>query len=272
MKSFKEFLINEEKSQATIEKYIRDVSVFQNWVSGNTIDKNRVLEYKEHLKEKYKTSSVNSMLSSINSFFDFVDWKDCKVKTIKIQKQLFYEEDRELSKCEYKRLLKCAASKNKRRLFCIMQTLGATGIRISELKYITVEAVMSGRVEVHSKGKYRTIMLPGNLCVILKKYIKTNGIKSGSVFVTKSGRPMDRSNIWNQMQELCDDAGVEKRKVFPHNFRHLFARTYYSLQKDIVRLADILGHTSVNTTRIYTIESGKIHREQIQRLGLVLRI
>ena len=269
IEDFQEYLQNEEKSTATIEKYIRDMRAFCAWTRGEEFGKTLVLGYKEHLKETYKTTSINSMLSSLNSFFDFLDWTDCKVKTIKVQKQIFYEENKELTKAEYERLLKTAQSRSNQRLYYIMQTICSTGIRISELKYITVEAVRAGRAEVHSKGKYRTIILPKALCSVLKRYIKNQYLKRGSIFVTKSGKTMNRTNIWAEMKRLCEEANVDEAKVFPHNLRHLFARTYYSLQKDIVRLADILGHSSVNTTRIYTIESGKVHRRQIQRLGLV---
>ncbi len=269
IKEFEENLRNEEKSSATIEKYIRDIRAFLVWTQGQEFGKPDVLAYKEHIKERYKTTSINSMLSSLNSFFDFLDWGDCRVKTIKVQKQIFSEEHKELTKAEYERLLKTAQGRSNQRLYYIMQTICSTGIRISELKYITAEAVKAGRAEVHSKGKYRTIILPKALCSVLKRYIINQNIKSGSIFVTRNGKSMNRTTIWLEMKRLCEEAHVDKDKVFPHNLRHLFARTYYSLQKDIVRLADILGHSSVNTTRIYTIESGKVHRRQIQRLGLV---
>ena len=270
VEKYKSYLIDEEKSKSTIEKYIRDILTFRNWIEGREIDKRAVLEYKETLMESYKPRSVNSILSSLNSFFDYFGWHDCKVKTLKIQKQIFTDKGRELSKAEYKRLLKAAKSEKNERLYYLMQTICSTGIRVSELKHITVEAVNSGQANISCKGKMRTVILTKQLCTILKGYLRRNKISSGSVFVTRNGKPLDRSNIWSDMKKLCESAGVARSKVFPHNLRHLFARTFYSLQKDIVRLADILGHSSVNTTRIYTMESGDIHRRQIERMNLLL--
>lgn len=269
IEDFQEYLQNEEKSAVTIEKYIRDIRAFCTWIRGEEFEKTLVLRYKEHLKEAYKTTSINSMLSSLNSFFDFLDWTDCKVKTIKVQKQIFYEENKELTKAEYERLLKAAQSRSSQRLYYIMQTICSTGIRISELQYITVEAVNNGQAVIRCKGKMRVVMLTHELCKALKSYLREEKIKSGSVFVSKNGNPLNRSNIWHDMKKLCKAAGVDKNKVFPHNLRHLFARTYYSIEKDIVRLADILGHSNINTTRIYTIETGEIHRKQLQKLGLL---
>ena len=266
--SFKKHLISEERSGATVEKYVRDVTAFSEWLSGREVDKNTVVEYKAHLAEKYQASSTNSMLSSLNSFFVFCERHELRVKFIKTQKQLFSRDDRELTKAEYLRLLD-AAKRKSRRLYLLMQTICATGIRISELKFITVEAVNIERAEIDCKGKRRIVFIPKKLCKMLKDYAKSEKIKSGSVFVTKSGKPLDRSNIWSDMKKLCADAGVSASKVFPHNLRHLFARTFYTIQKDIVRLSSILGHSSINTTMIYTMESGRIHQKQIQQLGLL---
>lgn len=266
---FKKYLINEEKAISTIEKYIRDILRFMVWMNGQEVEKTHVLEYKQALLETYAPASVNSILSSLNAFFDYYEWFDCRVKTLKIQRQIFSSSDKELTKEEYKRLLSAARQKKNQRLFFMMQTICATGIRVSELKYITVEAVRVGETNINCKGKQRKVWIPKQLCKMLSRYIKEQNIKSGSVFVSKNGRPLDRSNIWKMLKGLCEAAGVSKDKVFPHNFRHLFARTYYSIQKDIVRLADILGHSSVNTTRIYTMETGEIHRRQIQKLGLL---
>ena len=266
---FKTYLINEEKSIATIEKYLRDITAFMLWLGVRSVEKNVVLEYKTVLIEKYAPASVNSILSSLNSFFNYNEWYDCQVKIIKLQKQIFSSEKKELTKAEYEKLLKAAQQKQNIKLFYLMQTICATGIRVSELKYITVNAVHSGEAVINCKGKMRIVLLPKQLCKMLKRYIKEQDIKQGSVFVSKYGRPLDRSNIWKLMKALCESAGVSKEKVFPHNLRHLFARTYYSMEKDIVRLADILGHSSVNTTRIYTIETGDVHRRQIQKLGLL---
>lgn len=265
---FKTYLINEERTQATIEKYIRDITAFMAWLDGREVEKVLVVEYKQKLIETYAPRSANSMLSSINSFFMYMEWHDCKVKTLKIQRQIFVGQEKELTKTEYERLLAAAKDKRNDRLFYLMQTIGATGIRISELRFINVSAVKSGKAEINCKGKLRTVFLPKQLCKMLKEYIKRNKIADGSIFVTKSGKPIDRSNVWSDMKKLCESAGVNKEKVFPHNLRHLFARTYYSLQKDIMRLADLLGHSNVNTTRIYTVETGAIHKKQIEKLGL----
>ena len=270
IQQYKEYLINEEKSDATIDKYIRDITVFMRCISEAELNKNLILQYKQELTQKYAPTSVNSVLSSLNNFFVFNGWHDLKVKALKIQKQMFINESKELTKKEYERLLTAAKQKNNKRLYYLMQTICSIGIRVSELKFITVEAVKKGRATINCKGKMRQVFLPVQLCKLLKGYITEQKIISGSVFISKNGKPLDRSNIWSDMKKLCASAGVTKDKVFPHNLRHLFARTFYSLQKDIVRLADILGHSSVNTTRIYTIETGEIHRRQIQKLGLLI--
>ena len=269
IKSFNNYLINEEKAAATVNKYLHDVGEFQIWLSEQELCKTAVLAYKSYLCENYAPASVNSALSSLNSFFNFMEWYDLRVKNLKIQKQIFASIDKELTKAEYDRLLQAAKQKKNERLYLLMQTICSTGIRVSEVRYVTVEAVARGIAEINCKGKRRQVFLPKQLCQILKQYIKEQKIKSGAVFVTKNGNPLDRSNIWSDMKKLCKAANVSEKKVFPHNLRHLFARTYYSLQKDIVRLADILGHSSVNTTRIYTMETGEIHRRQIQKLGLL---
>ena len=239
------------------------------WINSDELTKSNVLAYKNHLVENYSIASVNSMLSSLNSFFIYMGRFDLKVKTIKVQRQIFASSDKELTKIEYERLLQAAKGKNNERLHLLMQTICACGIRVSELKHITVEAVRTGHAEINCKGKRRKVFLPRELCKMLKKYGVEQKIKSGAVFITKNGKPRDRSNIWSDMKKLCKAANVSEKKVFPHNLRHLFARTYYSLQKDIVRLADILGHANVNTTRIYTQENGEIHRKQIEKLGLL---
>ncbi len=269
IKSFKKYLVNEEKSTATIYKYIYDVETFMHWLPNSQFDKGVVLTYKNHLIDQYASASVNATLSSLNSFFSFMEWYELRVKNLKIQKQIFASSDKELTKNEYDRLLQAAKQKKNERLYLLMQAICSTGIRVSEVRHITVEAVSCGVAEINCKGKRRQVFLPKQLCQILKQYIKAQKIKSGAVFVTKNGNPLDRSNIWSDMKKLCKTANVSEKKVFPHNLRHLFARTYYSLQKDIVRLADILGHSSVNTTRIYTMESGEIHCKQIQKLGLL---
>ena len=266
---FEMYLYEEERSGNTIEKYMRDIRFFREWLQDRNIDKSVVIEYKKELCERYAIKSVNSMLSSINAFFIFMGWYDLKVKTLKIQRRIFADKSKELSKTEYERLLAAAKNKNNERLYYLMQTIASTGLRVSEIKYVTCEAVRQGQAVINCKGKIRQIFLPKKLCQMLKEYIKSRNIKSGAVFVSKNGRPLDRSNIWKMLKDLCKFAGVSKDKVFPHNFRHLFARTFYSLQKDIVRLADILGHSNIETTRIYTMESGTEHIKQLQKLGLL---
>lgn len=267
--TFKTGLAEEEKSTSTQEKYVRDILTFSKWLDGRNVEKSVVLEYKAFLTENYKPSSVNSVLSSLNSFFDRNGWYDCKVKALKIQKQIFASKEKELTKSEYEKLLATAKSRKNQRLYLLMQTICSTGIRVSELRFVTVKAVSMGIANINCKGKIRQVFLPKALCKMLTNYINEQKIKSGAVFVTRTGKPLDRSNIWSDMKKLCHMAGVSRKKVFPHNLRHLFARTYYSLQKDIVRLADILGHSSVNTTRIYTMETGDVYKRQIEKLGLL---
>ena len=269
IKKFRRYLIEEEKAAATVEKYIRDINVFADWLGDKELDKETVLTYKENLIKNYAPASVNSVLSSLNSFFTFNEWYNLRVKNLKIQRQIFANKDNELTKEEYERLLTAAKSKGNEQLYFLMQTICATGIRVSELRYVTVESLKAQKAQINLKGKMRVVLLPKELCKMLLKYSKEQKITSGSVFVSRNGKPLDRSNIWKMMKALCESAGVARAKVFPHNLRHLFARTFYSLQKDIVRLADILGHSSVNTTRIYTMETGETHRRQIQKLGLL---
>ncbi len=266
---FKEYLIDEEKSLHTLDKYVRDITAFAEWNDSGELSKSIVLKYKQELIQRYAPASVNSVLSSLNSFFEFSEWVDLKVKSLKIQKQIFLSREKELTKSEYERLLAAAKQRKNEKLYYLMQTICSSGIRVSELKSITVQAVKERQTVIKSKGKIRVIILPKALCKMLSEYIKTQKIQKGPVFITKTGKPLDRSAIWKMMKSLCESAGVARNKVFPHNLRHLFARTYYAIQKDIVRLADILGHSSINTTRIYTMETGDIHRRQIQRLGLL---
>ena len=265
---FKEFLVQGEKSELTIEKYLRDVSHFLLWLGDGELSKSGALAYKAVLMEQYAVTSANSILSSINSYFEYIGRSDCKIKTIKQQRSVFMPEEKELTIGEFKRLLKAAGQKP--RLYLLMQTICSTGIRVSEHRFITVEAAKTGYAEVRMKGKHRTIFLEKKLCKALLKYARENSIATGSIFITANGRPMDRCNIWAEMKKLCITAGVSREKVFPHNLRHLFARLYYSIEHDIVRLADILGHSNINTTRIYTMESGKIHRKHLQRIEAML--
>ncbi len=273
--AFGEHLIREEKSRATVEKYLRDVRAFfvfaerTDTAEKGEITKELVLAYKNELLEKgYAVSSINSMLAGINCLLDFMGKSDCKVKNFKVQKQTYCPEEKELTKSEYLRLLE--ASKDQPQLCLIMQTICGTGIRVSELKNFTVEAVRQGEISVNCKGKIRKILLPGKLRKKLIDYAKTKKIQSGQVFITKNGNPVNRSNIWAKMKKLCQAAGVHCSKVFPHNLRKLFARTFYHIEKDIAKLADILGHSSINTTRIYLMTTGIEHRRKIERLGLVV--
>ena len=270
IRDFETYLINEEKSAATVSKYVHDVAQFANWVGEKSIEKSLVLAYKNKLTETMAPTSVNSILSSLNCFFGFLGRIDLKVKNLKIQKQIFSSTEKELTKSEYDQLLIAAKQKRNERLYLLMQAICSTGIRVSEVRFITVEAIQKGCAQINCKGKNRSVFIPAKLCKRLKEYIKEQKIKSGSIFVTKNGNTLDRSNIWSDMKKLCKTANVPEKKVFPHNLRHLFARTFYSLQKDVVRLADILGHSSVNTTRIYTMETGVIHRRQIEKLGLLM--
>jgi len=265
---FREYLIQEEKSPLTVEKYLRDVRFFRSWLGREKLGKSRVLAYKDHLMERYAVASVNSMLSSLNCWLEFIGRADCRVKTVKCQRRAFLPEEKELSRQEYRRLL--AAASAKPRLSLLMQTICSTGIRVSEHRFITVEAAKAGRAQVRLKGKHREIFLPRKLCRALLQYAKGRGIASGCIFRTAAGKPLGRTAVWAEMKKLCGTAKVPRAKVFPHNLRHLFARLYYSLEKDIVRLADILGHSSINTTRIYTMESGRTHRLQMERMDFLV--
>ena len=268
---FKKRLISEEKSVNTIEKYMRDVEAFAAFLDGREVMKELVIAYKQKLIEDgYAVRSVNSMLASINSLFSFRGWFDCKVKAIKQQRQIFCSEDKELTKDEYFRLLNAAKQKKNDRLNLIIQTICGTGIRVSELKFITVEAAKVGKATVNCKGKIRTVFIVKDLKKKLLQYAKEKHITVGPIFITRGGKPMSRTNIWREMKALCKDANVDPGKVFPHNLRHLFARTFYGLEKDIAKLADILGHSSINTTRIYIISTGTEHRRRMENMRLVV--
>ncbi len=267
---FTVYLREQEKSHSTIVKYQRDLTVFGEFLRGAPITKSVLLEWKESLIKKYAAASINTMLAAVNIFLEFTGWTDLKVKPLKIQRNLFCREEKELTRDEYLRLVRTALQAGNERLSLVLQTICATGIRVSELEYITVEAVRIGRAVVNCKGKTRTIFLPEKLRKALDKYTQRHQISSGPAFVTKKGKPLNRSNIWRDMKALCGSAGVDAEKVFPHNLRHLFARTYYTLEKDLNRLADILGHSNINTTRIYTMESGAVHAKQVERMRLVI--
>ena len=269
LKDFVSYLCCEEKSIATQEKYLRDAQAFYAHAKGSELTKELVIAWKKQLVEKgYAVRSVNSMLASINSLLDFLGLSGCKVKSIRTQRQTYCTDDRELTKAEYLRLL--SASQNNEQLNLVIQTICSTGIRVSELRYFTVEAVARGEVTVDCKSKTRTIIIPGKLKKILLKYVKCHGITDGAIFVTRTGKNLDRSNIWSAMKKLCEAAGIKPSKVFPHNLRKLFARTFHRMEKDIAKLADILGHSSIDTTRIYIMTTGVEHRRQIERLGLII--
>lgn len=267
---FERYLFSDEKSENTIEKYIRDVRAFAKFACGDEIYKEKVMEYKALLVKSYEVSSANSMIAAVNAFFRFLGWRDCCIRQFKVQKKAFCSEEKELTKGEYIRLVKTAKAKGNERLNLILQTICGTGIRVSELQFITVEAVRKGETVVSCKNKTRTVFIVRELQRKLLDFIKKKGITTGCVFVTKFGKPMSRCNIWREMKSLCEEAGVPSDKVFPHNLRHLFARTFYSIDKDIAKLADILGHSSINTTRIYIITTGAEHKQRMERMRLII--
>lgn len=268
---FSAYLKSEEKSENTIEKYLRDVRAFSVYLNGDEITKEAVIAYKSKLLSmNYAVRSINSMLASVNGLFSFLGWADFKVKSIKLQRQIYCPEEKELTKAEYMRLVNTAKQKGNQRLNLLLQTICGTGIRVSELQYITVEAVKCGEAIVSLKGKTRTIFIVRELQKKLLRYAAEQWISSGTIFITRTGRPMSRTNIWREMKGLCEQAGVNPQKVFPHNLRHLFARVFYGIEKDIAKLADILGHSSINTTRIYIISTGDEHRRRMEYMRLIL--
>lgn len=260
----------DEKAEATIEKYTRDVKHFIEFMRTRSFSKESCNEYKEKLCMEYKPTSVNSMISAINRFLEFAGFHQMKLKKLKLQRRIFCTGAQELTKSEYRRLVNAARGRGNERMAFVLETICATGIRVSELEFITVESLKYNRAVIHSKGKLREILLPETLSKRLMAYCKRENIENGSIFVTKKGNPLNRSNIWKDMKALCKTADVDSSKVFPHNLRHLFARTYYSMEKDLNRLADLLGHSSVETTRIYTMTTSRNERKKIERLGLVL--
>lgn len=269
--AFERYLQREERAPGTIEKYLRDVRAFSLWLDGRTVMKETGVEWKAHLLGRgYVPVTINSMLAAVNAFFRFAGWDDCRTRFLKIQRRMFRDPARELSREEYERLLAAAHALGRERLALLMETICATGIRVSEVPYITVEAARRGRVDVALKGKIRTILLPGKLCRKLLKYAGHKKIASGEIFLTGSGNMLSRRQIWAEMKRLCKHAGVETSKVFPHNLRHLFATVFYRACKDIVQLADVLGHSSVETTRIYLLTAGSEHRRRLEQLGLIL--
>jgi len=264
-------LLEEERSYGTARKYLRDLRYFQRMLPGEgRVDKEAVIAYKESLPERFAVSTANSMLAAVNGLLSFLGWYECRVKPFHQQRRVFRDQDRELTKGEYLRLLRAAREQGNTRLFYVMETLCATGIRISELRFITAEAARTGRAQVTCKGKTRAVLLPEKLCRGLRGYCRAREITSGPVFITRGGQAVNRSNIWAEMKKLAKEAGVAPYKVFPHNFRHLFAVTFYEVDKDIAKLADLLGHASIETTRIYLMVSDREHAKKIERLGLVV--
>lgn len=270
LKAYETHLSEDEKSRATLEKYMRDLYHFAEFAAAAPLDKQLTLAYKAELERSYAVTSANSMLAALNSFLRFIGRHDLCVKQFRVQKKAYCPEEKELTKEEYLRLIKAAAKKDNERLSLLIQTICSTGIRVSELRYITVEAVKRGEATVSCKGKTRTVFIISALRRLLLRYAKEQRIKTGLIFVTKSGKPLDRSNIWKEMKSLCEQARVSPDKVFPHNLRHLFARSFYSIEKDIAKLADILGHSSINTTRIYIMTTGAEHRRKLESLHLLL--
>ena len=267
---FEDYLRHDEREESTIEAYLRSLTRFAEWADGRAVTKELAMEWKTALSESgYRPISVNAMLAAVNKFFTCMGREDCKVKYLKLQRQMFRKSEKDLSKEEYQRLVQAAHEKGDLRMELILETICATGIRVGELKYITVEAVRAGVAEIALKGKIRTILLPHRLCRKLQKYAKQQKIASGKLFLTQDGLPVSRQSIWTRMKALCEAAGVERSKVFPHNLRSLFARSFYGSCHDVVRLADVLGHSSIETTRIYLMSTGKEYLRQLDKLGLV---
>jgi len=268
--AFRRYLFEEEREPGTVEKYCRDVRNLTVWLDGREAAKETCVGWKEHLqKSGYAPATVNSMIAAANRFFAFRGWNDIHIKALRLQRRLFRDADRELSREEYRRLVAAARERNEEHLALLMETICATGIRVSEVRYITVEAARRGQTEISLKGKIRTILLPASLRRKLLRYAKSQKRISGEIFLSRNGNPLDRRQIWAEMKRLCRKAGVEPSKVFPHNLRHLFATVFYKVCRDIVKLADVLGHSSIETTRIYLLTSGAEHSRQLERLGLV---
>ena len=267
---FEDYLRHDEREESTIEAYLRSLTRFAEWADGRSVTKELAMEWKTALAEAgYRPISVNAMLAAVNKFFICMGREDCKVKYLKLQRQMFRKSEKDLSKEEYQRLVQAAHEKGDLRMELILETICATGIRVGELKYITVEAIRAGVAEIALKGKIRTILLPHRLCRKLQKYAKQQKIASGKIFLTQDGLPVSRQYVWTRMKALCEPAGVERTKAFPHNLRSLFARSFYGSCHDVVRLADVLGHSSIETTRIYLMSTGKEYLRQLDKLGLV---
>lgn len=270
LEAYAKFLREEERAAATVEKYLRDAGAFAAWLGGGMVTREAAAGWREHLLEEgLSPVTVNAKLSAVNGLFRFLGWEELRVRFLKVQRRAFRDAARELSRQEYARLLEAARALGRERTGLLLETICATGIRVSEVQYITVEAAVRGRVEVALKGKIRTVLLPSRLCRKLLKYAKKEKIVSGEIFLSENGKGISRCRIWREMKRLCQAAGVEPSKVFPHNLRHLFASAFYQATGDIVKLADVLGHSSINTTRIYLVTTGAEHARCLERLGLV---
>ena len=268
--AFSDHLRQAERSPGTVENYLRHVRAFAAWLEGRPVTREAAADWKTHLlSQGYRPNTINAMLVGLNRFFQFMGWQECQVKTLRLQRQLFREDSRELSRSEYDRLTAAARALGRERLALLMEAICATGIRVSEVRYLTVEAVERGRAEISLKGKIRTILIPGKLRRKLLKFARKNKTVSGEIFLTRNGKGMSRKQIWAEMKAICEQAGVAPSKVFPHNLRHLFARTFYKVCRDVAKLADLLGHSSIETTRIYLISTGAEHASMLERLGLV---
>ena len=267
--AFARQLGEEERSPATLEKYLREVRQFAAFLGGREVTRELAAAWREELSARQSPATVNGKLTALDRLLASLGWEDCRVKHLRVQRQLFRDSARELSREEYARLVETARRLGRSRLSLLMETICATGIRVSEVRYITAEAVREGRTEIALKGKIRTILLPGKLCRKLEKYARQKKITSGELFLTRSGRPMSRKQIWAEMKGVCRAAGVAPSKVFPHNLRHLFARCFYRVSRDVAKLADVLGHSSIETTRIYLISTGAEHARTLDQLRLI---
>ncbi len=269
---FRKRLYEDEKKEATVQKYVRDLEKLKNFLGAEEVSKEKLIQYKKYLEDsgEYKTSSINSFLAAANYFCESMGWPECRVKTLKVQEEAFRPENKELTWEEYNRMVEAGMKRGNPRLTLLIQTLASTGIRISELRFITVESLEEGAAVIHNKGKVRRVLYPSDLLKLLKEYVEGKQLVSGAIFCTKSGKAVDRSNVWREMKSLCQEAGVDESKVFPHNLRHLFAKCFYRIKKDLAKLADVLGHSSIETTRIYIRTTGKEHKKQLDMMNMVI--
>lgn len=268
MERFVEFLKEEEKSEATIDKYAYELQMLFQFLDKREIGKEPLIQYRSYLSSMYRPQTVNGKLSAVNAYLRFLGLNEYRVKFLKVQRRAYIDEKRELTEREYERLMETAGKQGKIQLYYLMMTICSTGMRVSELRYVTVDAVLHGKAEISMKGKYRIVIFPKELVRELKDYARKKGIRNGCIFCTRNGLPLDRSNICHAMKKLCLQAGVKQEKVFPHNFRHLFARCFYAVEKNMAHLADILGHSSIETTRIYVAASIKEHERVLNRLKI----